>query len=479
MIVGSGYVGLVSGACFADIGHEVICIDKDAGKIAALREGRIPIYEPGLDDLIARNVAAGRLRFETGMDSLDPTVEAVFMAVGTPPKVIDTSADLSAVYAVSREIALRGVASVLVTKSTVPVGTGDEVEAIIRSVDPDLKISVASNPEFLREGNAIGDFMKPDRIVLGVEDERARDVLERLYAPLTDAGAPLLTMRRRAAELVKYAANTFLATKITFINEMANLCEVVGVDALDVSQGIGLDRRIGASFLQPGPGYGGSCFPKDCNALVSTARAHHVELTVVESAISSNNGRRRLIAERIIAALGDDVRGKSVAMLGLTFKANTDDLRDTPAVPIIEALKEAGLRVVAYDPQGMESAAKTLVGVEMAPSALACCADADCIVVATEWPEFRTLDAKAAAGLVRGKLVCDLRNIIDADAFVDAGFVVHGVGRPVRTPDLPIAREIDAYAPQPSSLPGAAARANPPMRPAAPGLQMAASGVAR
>jgi len=433
MIVGSGYVGLVSGACFAELGHDVVCVDRDHDKIAALRAGHVPIFEPGLDQLIAHNHAAGRMRFETAIELAGSGVEAVFIAVGTPPKASDGSADLSAVYSVSAEVAASAREDlVLVTKSTVPVGTGDEIEAIIRRVDPRATISVASNPEFLREGQAIDDFLNPDRIVVGVEDGMSQATLARLYAPLTNKGAPLLAMRRRAAELVKYASNCFLATKISFINEMADLCESVDVDVLDISAGMGLDRRIGSAFLQPGPGYGGSCFPKDCNALISTARAREISLSVVESAIDSNRNRQHLLAGKILKTLGSDLRGKTVAVLGLTFKAETDDIRETPSIPIIRALRAAGARVTAYDPQAAATVAKLLPDVTYARSALDCCADADCVVVATEWREFRELDARLVAKAAKGRVIHDLRNILDRDAFAEAGFTVYGVGRPAR-----------------------------------------------
>lgn len=433
MIVGSGYVGLTSGACLAELGHEVICVDRDVAKIDRLRQGIVPIFEPGLDALIAANVAAGRLRFETVLDELDNDVAAVFIAVGTPPSLVDDGADLSAVYAVAEQLAARATRGfVVVTKSTVPVGTGDRVAEILRAGSPH-EISVASNPEFLREGSAIADFMSPDRIVIGVEDERAREVLSGIYAPLTQAGAPLLCLARRASELVKYAANCFLATKISFINEVADLCEAVGADVEEVASGMGLDRRIGAAFLRAGPGYGGSCFPKDCNALLVTAAGSGVEMNVVSSAVRTNTRRKNTLADRVLrAATQDGGRCSVVAVLGLTFKADTDDIRETPALAVIDGLRRQGIVVRAFDPQGMDHARRLLQGVEFCDSALEACSGADCMVIATEWQQFRSLDAQSCARAMRGRTVVDLRNLLDADPLVDAGFAVHGIGRGAR-----------------------------------------------
>jgi UDPglucose 6-dehydrogenase len=435
MIVGSGYVGLVAGACLSELGHEIVCVDQDATKVEGLRAGVVPIFEPGLDELVVRNAAAGRLTFASNLAGLNNGVEAVFIAVGTPPSRIDQSADLSSVFAVARDVARAALTGlVIVTKSTVPVGTGDRIAAIMRSTAPSLRFGVASNPEFLREGSAIADFMAPDRIVIGVEDDRARDVLERVYAPLTARGAPLLSTSRRAAELVKYASNCFLATKISFINEVADLCEAVDADIEEVAAGMGLDRRIGAAFLSAGPGYGGSCFPKDCDAMLATAGSNGVKLNVISSAVAANDARKKAMAMRVVRALEGDVKGSVVAVLGLTFKADTDDVRVSPAFALIEGLKQAGISVRVFDPQGMAHARRILTNVEFCGSAQDACAGADCAVIATEWQEFRALDAKTLARLMRGRTIIDLRNLLDHKALVAKGFAVHGVGRPARLP---------------------------------------------
>jgi len=435
MIVGSGYVGLVAGACLSELGHEIVCVDRDAAKIEGLRAGVVPIFEPGLEELVLRNAAAGRLRFASDLTELNDGVEAVFIAVGTPPSGADQSADLSSVFAVARAVArAASTGLVIVTKSTVPVGTGDEIAGIMRSVAPALRFSVASNPEFLREGNAIGDFMAPDRIVIGVDDAAARDVLEGVYAPLTARGAPLLSTSRRAAELVKYASNCFLATKISFINEVADLCEAVDADIDEVAAGMGLDRRIGAAFLRAGPGYGGSCFPKDCDAMLATAGHNGVNLNVISSAVATNDKRKNAMATRVVRALGCDVADKVVAVLGLTFKADTDDVRVSPAFALIEGLKQRGISVRAFDPQGMEHARRMLTGVEFSGSALDACAGADCVVIATEWPAFRELDPRTLAQMMVGRTIVDLRNLLDRQAFAAAGFVVHSIGRAPRLP---------------------------------------------
>ncbi|MEO8927806.1 MAG: UDP-glucose/GDP-mannose dehydrogenase family protein [Caulobacteraceae bacterium] len=438
LVVGSGYVGLVSGACFAELGNEVVCIDRDRAKIDGLRAGVVPIYEPGLEDMIAGNVKAGRLRFDTTMSGLDDqSVDAVFIAVGTPPRAGDQGADLSSVFAVAAEIAERASGRlIVVTKSTVPVGTGDAIEKIIRARAPALGLSVVSNPEFLREGEAIVDFMAPDRIVVGAEDDLGRETLERLYAPLTERGAALLSMRRRGAELVKYASNAFLVTKISFINEIADLCEAVDADIGEVARGVGMDRRIGAAFLTAGPGYGGSCFPKDCAALLGTAQDHAVDLRIVESAINANHARKRVMARRVINAMGGSVQGARIAVLGLTFKANTDDMRDAPSIAIVESLRQGGAAVKVYDPRGMPQAKALLGGVEYCPSATSCCAGADCIILATEWPEFLSLDFHALAKAARGRVFVDLRNLIDVERLLQAGFTAHGIGRRSRAPGL-------------------------------------------
>lgn len=430
-MIGTGYVGLVSGTCFADFGHDVVCVDKDQGKIDALLAGRMPIYEPGLESLVAANVAAGRLSFTTDIAAGVSGADAIFIAVGTPSRRGDGHADLTYVYAAAREI---GEAlthdCVVVDKSTVPVGTGDEVERIIAEVSGGKHVPVVSNPEFLREGAAIGDFKRPDRIVLGTDDERARHVMREIYRPLFLNEAPILFTARRTAELIKYAANAFLATKITFINEIADLCEVVGADVRDVARGIGLDNRIGPKFLHAGPGYGGSCFPKDTVALLKTAQDNGVPQRIVEAVVMVNDNRKRAMGRKVITALGGDARGKRVAILGLTFKPNTDDMRDAPSLAIVQALLDAGAEVVATDPEGMEAAAPLMPGVTMVDSAYGAAEGADAVVIVTEWDAFRALDLARLAGLVRGRVLVDLRNIYRRDEVERAGFVHHSVGLP-------------------------------------------------
>ena len=428
-MIGSGYVGLVSGACLADFGHEVVCIDKDPEKIAALNEGRMPIYEPGLDALVAENVRQKRLAFSTDLKPAVAGAQAVFIAVGTPSRRGDGFADLSYVYAAAREIAeaLTGYA-VVVTKSTVPVGTGDEVERILREARPDLDVGVASNPEFLREGAAIGDFKRPDRIVIGAEDARAAAVMQEVYRPLYLNQAPILFTGRRTAELTKYAANAFLATKITFINEIADLCEQVGANVQEVARGIGLDNRIGSKFLHAGPGYGGSCFPKDTLALVKTAQDYGTPVRIVETVVAVNDQRKRAMARKVIAACGGSVRGKRVALLGLTFKPNTDDMRDAPSLSIIAGLQDAGAQIVAYDPEGMEQARPLLQGVAYAEDAYACAEGADALVIVTEWNAFRALDLARLKGLMRAPVLVDLRNIYAPAETERHGFTYSGIG---------------------------------------------------
>ena len=428
-MIGSGYVGLVSGACLADFGHEVVCIDKDPEKIAALNEGRMPIYEPGLDALIAENVRQKRLAFSTDLKPAVAGAQAVFIAVGTPSRRGDGFADLSYVYAAAREIAeaLTGYA-VVVTKSTVPVGTGDEVERILREARPDLDIGVASNPEFLREGAAIGDFKRPDRIVIGAEDARAAAVMQEVYRPLYLNQAPILFTGRRTAELTKYAANAFLATKITFINEIADLCEQVGANVQEVARGIGLDNRIGGKFLHAGPGYGGSCFPKDTLALVKTAQDYGTPVRIVETVVAVNDQRKRAMARKVIAACGGSVRGKRVALLGLTFKPNTDDMRDAPSLSIIAGLQDAGARIVAYDPEGMEQARPLLQGVDYAEDAYACAEGADALVIVTEWNAFRALDLARLKATMAAPVLVDLRNVYASADAEQHGFAHAGIG---------------------------------------------------
>jgi UDPglucose 6-dehydrogenase len=429
-MIGTGYVGLVSGACFSDFGHQVVCVDKDADKIAALENGVMPIYEPGLDALVEHNVRGGRLSFTTDLAAGVAGADAVFIAVGTPSRRGDGHADLSYVYAAAEEIAgaLTGPA-VIVTKSTVPVGTGDEVERLIRDAAPNAEISVASNPEFLREGAAITDFKHPDRIVVGVEDEHARAVLESIYRPLNLNKAPLLFTTRRTAEVIKYAANAFLATKITFINEVADLCEAVGADVQSVSRGIGLDNRIGPKFLHAGPGYGGSCFPKDTLALLKTAEDEQVPLRIVESVVKVNDARKRAMGRKIIKAMDGDVRGKTVALLGLTFKPNTDDMRDSPAIAIVQALQDEGAIVRAYDPEGMDQARAIMDGVEFCDDPYQAAEAADALVLVTEWDQFRALDLRRLSQILQGPVLVDLRNIYSSDEAEAAGLRYYGIGR--------------------------------------------------
>ncbi|MFN3518483.1 MAG: UDP-glucose dehydrogenase family protein [Sphingomonas sp.] len=430
-MIGSGYVGLVSGACFADFGHQVTCVDKDDSKIAALDAGRMPIYEPGLDQLVANNVAAGRLTFTTDLAAGVAGADAVFIAVGTPSRRGDGHADLSYVYAATEEIARAATGPlVVVTKSTVPVGTGDRVEQILRDTRPDVDFAVVSNPEFLREGAAIGDFKRPDRIVVGTDDPRAREVMSEIYRPLYLGESPILFTGRRTSELTKYAANAFLATKITFINEMANLCEAVGADVKDVARGIGLDNRIGRKFLHAGPGYGGSCFPKDTLALLKTAEDYDAPVHVVEAVVKVNDARKRAMGRKVLAQLGEEPRGKTAAILGLTFKPNTDDMRDAPSIAIVQSLVDAGVTVKAYDPEGMEAARSVM------PASLTYCSGpyeaaegADVVVIVTEWDAFRALDFQRLKSTMAAPVLVDLRNIYDREDVERVGFHYTGVGR--------------------------------------------------
>ncbi len=431
-MIGAGYVGLVSGACFADFGHHVICVDKDAGRIAALKSGKMPIYEPGLDDLVAANVKAGRLSFAGELKGPVAEADAVFIAVGTPSRRGDGHADLSYVYAAAKEIAaaLDGF-TVVVTKSTVPVGTGDEVERLIREARPDAEVAVVSNPEFLREGAAIQDFKHPDRIVVGTDEPRASKVMAELYRPIYLNRSPIITTGRRTAELIKYAANAFLATKITFINEIADLCEKVGADVQEVARGIGLDNRIGNKFLHAGPGYGGSCFPKDTLALIKTGQDHEAPLRIVETVASVNENRKRAMARKVTAALGTaSLRGKTVAVLGLTFKPNTDDMRDAPSIPLITALHDMGAKVRAYDPVGMEQARKVLPELTYCADEYECAIGAEALVICTEWEQFRALDLDRLKTVMVGKpAIVDLRNIYPADEMAQRGFIYESIGR--------------------------------------------------
>ena len=433
-MIGTGYVGLVSGACFSEFGVEVVSVDKDDAKIAGINRGDMPIYEPGLKRLVESNVSAGRLSFTSDLAAAVDGADAVFIAVGTPSRPGDGHADLSYVHGAAGEIAqaLNGY-TVVVTKSTVPVGTGGEVEAIIREQRPDADFDVVSNPEFLREGSAIEDFMRPDRVVIGTESERAREVMRQLYKPLYLIETPMVFTSRRTAELIKYAANTFLATKISFINEVSDLCEVVGADIHDVAKGIGMDGRIGRKFLHAGPGYGGSCFPKDTLALVHTAQDAGSPLRIVEAVVDINDKRKKAMAGRIIAACGGSVKGKTVAVLGLTFKPNTDDMRDSPSLDILPALMEAGATVRAYDPKGMTEAKEMLNGVEWRDNAYDTMDGADVLTILTEWNEFRSLDLKRVKELLRAPVMVDLRNIYDPDEMAAAGFRYTSIGRPRNT----------------------------------------------
>ena len=437
-VVGVGYVGLVSGACFADFGHDVTCVDVDAAKIDALKAGKIPIFEPGLEDIVRNNVSAGRLSFTTDLGAAVPDADTIFLAVGTPARRGDGHADLTYVYEAARDVAraLSGY-TVIVTKSTVPVGTGDEIDRVVRDERPDANFSVASNPEFLREGSAIGDFKRPDRIVIGTEDDRARQVLEDVYRPLYLNHSPIMATTRRTAELIKYAANAFLATKITFINEIADLCEQVDANVQDVARGIGMDGRIGAKFLHAGPGYGGSCFPKDTLALIKTAQDYSAPVRIVETVASVNDQRKRAMGRKVIAACGGDIRGKTIAMLGLAFKPNTDDMRDAPSIAIVQTLRDAGATIKAYDPEAMEQARLIELDVTFCDDAYSCIDGADALVIVTEWEAFRALDLARVKSLLTSPIVVDLRNIYRGADLADRGFSYTGVGTPLSGPAKP------------------------------------------
>ena len=429
-MIGTGYVGLVSGACFADFGHDVVCVDKDPSKIGRLERGEIPIFEPGLDDLVAANVRGGRLSFALDAAEAIRTADAVFIAVGTPSRRGDGHADLSYVHAAAEEIAglIEGF-TVVVTKSTVPVGTGDEIERIIRARRPDADFAVVSNPEFLREGAAIEDFKRPDRVVVGTEDPRAQAVMRELYRPLNLNETPILFTGRRTSELIKYAANAFLAMKITFINEMADLCEAVGADVQQVARGIGLDKRIGSKFLHAGPGYGGSCFPKDTIALVRTAADAGAPVRLIETTVAINDARKKAMAGKVAAALDGDLAGKTVALLGLTFKPNTDDMRDAPSLDVAPALIAMGATVQAFDPEGMHEAAKLLDGVQFRDGPYEAVTGADVVVILTEWDQFRALDIDRIKGLMRQPVMVDLRNVYRPEEMRTRGFRYASVGR--------------------------------------------------
>ena len=429
-MIGTGYVGLVSGACFADFGHDVVCVDKDAAKIAALKRGEIPIFEPGLSDLVTSNVRGGRLTFTTELGGAVKAADAVFIAVGTPSRRGDGHADLTFVFDAAREIAgaLDGF-TVVITKSTVPVGTGDEVERIMREARAGIDCAVVSNPEFLREGAAIRDFKHPDRIVVGTDEPRAREVMTQLYRPLYLNRSPLLFTDRRTAELIKYAANAFLATKITFINEIADLAEKVGADVQEVARGIGLDNRIGAKFLHAGPGYGGSCFPKDTVALLKTGQDSGAPLRIVEAVVAVNDARKRAMARKVSNVLGGDLRGKTIAVLGLTFKPNTDDMREAPSIPLITALQDMGAKVRAYDPEGMAQAKGAVDHVTFCNDAYSCAEGASALVIVTEWEQFRALDFDRLKDVMERPVMVDLRNIYRPEEVERHGFVYESVGR--------------------------------------------------
>lgn len=429
-MIGTGYVGLVSGACFADFGHIVTCVDKDTAKIERLTRGEIPIFEPGLKKLVQKNVSDGRLFFSEEADSAVKDADAVFIAVGTPSRRGDGHADLSYVYAAAKEIAqLIDGFTVIVTKSTVPVGTGDQVEAILREQRPEGDFAVVSNPEFLREGAAIKDFKIPDRIVVGTDDERAQEVMREIYRPLFINETPILFTDRRTSELIKYAANTFLATKITFINEIADLCEVVGANVQEVARGIGLDNRIGSKFLHAGPGYGGSCFPKDTLALSKTAKDHNTPVRIVDTVVQVNEERKKSMSKKIVAALGGDIKGKTIAMLGLAFKQNTDDMRDAPSLEIVPALQEAGATIRAFDPESMNEARKFFNDVVYCDGPYHAVEGADALVLVTEWDQFRALDMDRVKESLRGNVVVDLRNLYDLSSMKQKGFAYTSIGR--------------------------------------------------
>ncbi|QQG36892.1 MAG: UDP-glucose/GDP-mannose dehydrogenase family protein [Micavibrio aeruginosavorus] len=435
-MVGTGYVGLVSGTCFAEFGFDVTCIDKDASKVERLKKGQSPIYEPGLDELLARQIESKRISFTTDLKAAVKDADVVFIAVGTPPRSTDGHADLSQAYQAAREIAeaMDGY-TVVVTKSTVPVGTSREIDRIIREVRPDADFDMVSNPEFLREGAAINDFMRPDRVVVGLTSDRARQVMSELYRPLFLNETPIVFTSRETAEIIKYAANAFLATKITFINEIANLCEKAGADVQDVAKAIGLDGRIGKKFLHPGPGYGGSCFPKDTLALVQTGEVLGAPQRIIEAVVQVNADRQREMAERIIHACGGDVKGKRIGILGVAFKPNTDDVREAPALTIIPILQQAGAVVAAYDPVAMEQAKRQLQGVVWCENAYETAANSEALAIVTEWNDFRALDLNRIGGVMKSRRLLDLRNIYRPDEIEKTGFHYSSIGRPDIFPD--------------------------------------------
>jgi UDPglucose 6-dehydrogenase len=428
-ILGAGYVGLVSGACFSEYGHHVYCIDKDIQRVKKLSSGKVPIYEPGLDDLVERNLSAGRLIFTTDCSAPVSQADVVFITVGTPSRHGDGHSDLSFVFAAAKEIAeyLQGF-TVIVGKSTVPVGTAREVFRVIREANPKSDFAVASNPEFLREGSAIGDFMRPDRVIIGVEDSRAEEVLREVYRPLYLLETPMIATNLESAEMIKYASNAFLATKVSFINEIANLCESTGANVKDVARGMGLDGRIGPKFLHPGPGFGGSCFPKDLRALIKMFQDHGETGRIAEAVVQVNNAQKSRMIKKIRDGLGGTEAGKKIALLGLSFKPETDDMREAPALSIIPPLLDSGASIRAYDPQAMDEASSVLNGIEPCENVYEACSDADAVVIMTEWNEFRSIDLNRLAATVAGRVLIDLRNIYDGDAVAKAGFKYIGVG---------------------------------------------------
>jgi len=432
LVIGTGYVGLVSGTCFSEFGFQVTCIDKDEAKIARLKQGEIPIYEPGLDDLVRRNLEAGRLCFDTNTERHVGQADVIFIAVGTPTRRGDGHADLTYVFAAAEEVAahLSGY-SVIVTKSTVPVGTGRQLQDVIAKANPQADFDIASNPEFLREGSAINDFMRPDRVVVGTESDRAITIMRQLYRPLYLIETPILFASLETAELIKYAANAFLATKISFINQIADLCEAVGANVHEVAKGMGLDKRIGGKFLHAGPGYGGSCFPKDTLALVKTAEMHNIDMPMVEGVVHYNDQRKIAMATRIKKAMGGDIQGKKIAILGLAFKPETDDMRDSPALSILPQLVADGAQITAYDPAAMEEAKPLLpAAITYVKSALDTLHEADAVVVITEWNEFRAISASVFTDLMAGRIMVDLRNLYEAAQMTEAGLEYHSIGRP-------------------------------------------------
>ncbi len=459
-VIGSGYVGLVTGACIAEFGHQVICVDKDAAKIARLKSGQIPIFEPGLSELVARNTRDGRLSFATNLRDALPECDLAFIAVGTPPRPEDGVADMRFVLTAAAEVAETVTHPlVLVTKSTVPVGTSERIERVVQKTARGVPVDVVSNPEFLREGDAIADFMQPDRIVVGCKSNSAARLMRSLYAPLIAKGVPFLTTSRQTAELIKYASNAFLAMKVTFINEMADLCEHTGADVSDIALGMGLDKRIGSKFLRAGPGFGGSCFPKDILALLKSANDAGTSMRLVENTIAVNEARKRAMARKIVDALDGDIVGRRIAVLGLTFKPGTDDVRDTPALTIVRALQDQGALIRAFDPKAGAEAKRIFNGIDLCASALGAAKDADAVVLITEWPEFKQLKPHDLAGQMRGRVLVDLRNALDQTSYTNAGFTVHRVGQRSSHPerddwiDQPSAHAFPQTLPYPLQMP--------------------------